>query len=168
MLPYQFDELGPTEEEFGRSQFDVETVYLLPILSKPKERLRLNLEEAYELNGEKRCIERAVIHGDGGVDPVLVVRDGELFLEDAKKQKSPLQLYREYMAAKEEEEDINNMQKRFMFGNFNALRADRKLGEGNGGGDDDALDAEFEVDEIENDALKDFEEGPDVPESDLD
>ena len=73
------------------------------------------------------------------------------------------------MAAKEEEEEINNMQKRFMFGNFNAQRADRKLGAGSaaaaGEEADGALEAEF--DEIDESALKDFEEGPDVPEADL-
>ena len=71
------------------------------------------------------------------------------------------------MAAKEEEEEINNMQKRFMFGNFNAQRAE--LGAGSaaeGGAADGALEAEFD-EEIDESALKDFEEGPDVPEADL-
>lgn len=75
------------------------------------------------------------------------------------------------MAAKEEEEEINNMQKRFMFGNFNAQRADRKLGAGSaaaaGEEADGALEAEFDEEEIDESALKDFEEGPDVPEADL-
>ena len=92
MLPFQFDDLDPTADEYGRDQFEVETVYLIPVLSSPAERLRLNLEEAYALNGETRRIERAVIHGDGGVEPVLVLRDGQLFLEDANKQKSPLEV----------------------------------------------------------------------------
>ena len=94
IVPYVFDSYEDSLdlEESDQMQYEVEAVYMIPILSNPTEPLKLDLEEVYMLNGELRKIERAKIEGSGGINPVLVVRNGRLFLEDEKEQKSPLEV----------------------------------------------------------------------------
>ena len=172
-VPFTFESF---EEDLGleasaNEQYEVTAVYFLPIVSRASEPLKIDLEEVYVLNGETKEIERAEVHGKSAVDPVLVVRDGKLYLEDANEQKSPLELYKEHVEKVEAAEELNNTQKRFMFANLKQETAalDASMRDKEKGGpsveteviDIDSLDVE------EDTLLKDFDDGPDVPEADL-